>query len=135
MCVVRTLRLGMALRIVCACFCLFGCVRILHGAYFTSCSMLHNASQILVKNYYAACFLGYLHSTTFGHLVNRCELCIMRVVGKLCFQILFEFVTLHLQMEFINMCLCFCLFFGECISNGDRFMDCFSYVVLFYKFE
>lgn len=65
--------------------------------------------------------------------MKRCERSGIRVVGELCFTILFDLVTLRSRTTLLTMFLCLCLFFDVCISREDFYMERFSYVVMFYE--
>lgn len=64
-----------------------------------------------------------------------CERSGIRVVGQLCFQILFDFATLRSQTVLKTMCLHFRLFCRVRLSHGDRFMKRLFDVVLYYQFR
>lgn len=82
----------------------------------------------------AARFFWHQRSTAFRKTFKCSKRSITPVIGKLFFQILFDFASLRSRTALQAICLWFCLFRGMHISFGDCYVERFSDVVVFYEF-
>lgn len=83
---------------------------------------------------FSARFFRHQLFIVIENFATRCGSCAICVVSKLCFQILFDFVTLGSRPESLAMWLCFRVFRGVCISQGDRLWSASLMLCCFLKF-